>query len=241
MRSSNGQAITEFIIIMPVFFALLFGIFEFTYIYRAKATLNTATFDAARAGALNHARSSEMRESLAKNMTPLYVRGNSSIAGLGRAYASARAVEVGINRIRRSVEIIHPTRDMFNKFKVKRLIRFNHQSRPREQWFIPNDHLLTRSTQTEELSGGGRKEISVQDANLLKIKTYWCYEMKVPIIKNLIQCVVNGGWCFERRTPWFQPSREQMACNALGVATGGNYLALSSHAVVRMQSPIIQW
>ena len=100
MNHSKGQAVTEFIILMPVFFMLLFGIFEFTYVYRAKMTLNTATFEAARMGALNHARAQPMRSALAKGMTSLYVAGNKSVGGLIKAYGKAVLDEKAMNAAR---------------------------------------------------------------------------------------------------------------------------------------------
>ena len=72
-RYFSGQSLTEFLVLMPIFFLLLFGILEFTYIYRAKTTLNTATFEAARAGSLNNAQLDPMREALRKGMVPLYL------------------------------------------------------------------------------------------------------------------------------------------------------------------------
>ena len=45
---ASGATTTEFVIVMPLFFVILFGIIETAFIFRTRATLNTATFDAAR-------------------------------------------------------------------------------------------------------------------------------------------------------------------------------------------------
>ena len=116
---------------------------------------------------------------------------------------------------------------------------------PSRKTFIPNDHLITRSTQFEQVptevldnNGNPRRQnenVSIQDANLLKIRTHWCYELKVPILKDLVSCVFNQT-CLGILP---RPSREQLACSALGGGSG--YIALSSQAVVRMQSPVERW
>ena len=89
INRSTGQALTQFIIIGPLFFALLFGVFETAYLYRAKATLNTATFEAARAGSLHNAKLEPMKSALINGMVPLFVKGDKSIKGLMDAYKNS--------------------------------------------------------------------------------------------------------------------------------------------------------
>lgn len=51
-RRSRGQAIVEFAMIAPIFFALLFGLLEFALIGMSVATYNFAAKDSARVGSL---------------------------------------------------------------------------------------------------------------------------------------------------------------------------------------------
>lgn len=62
----------EFIIVAPVMLLLVMGIIQFGLIYKAKITLNYATFQSARAGSLNNASLSEIQLAFASNMAPLY-------------------------------------------------------------------------------------------------------------------------------------------------------------------------
>lgn len=245
LKGNRGQSVTEFIIVMPIFFVLLFGIFEFSYIYRAKATLNTATFEAARAGALHHARIVPMRDTLAKGMAPLYMKGaavdNGGVATMNMsvAYGTAKAMAVAIDNVPafnvKSVSIISPTRAIFERFKVRRSVKLQHETGFAEREFIPNDNLLFRSAQSVKLNSAGEEiEMNLQDANLLKIKTAWCYNMKVPLLKNLINRAVSGFW-----GGFFTASNEQRTCNAIGLVNGGVYLAITSQATIRMQSHVI--
>lgn len=232
-NKNKGQALTEFIIVMPFFFILLFGIFEMVYMYRAKATLTTATFEAARAGALNNARLGAMRDELISGMMAQYVKGDASATGIITAYALTTAFELSMHTISPVITITSPTEAIFTHFKVERMIQFKGDSKEKLQEILPNDNLNLRSTVKKNITvAGNNQEINIQDANLLKIKSYWCYEMKVPIIKNLIYEIVS-----------ISPSAEQQTCNTLttiaSFLNNAKYIAISSQSVVRMQSPVV--
>ncbi|WP_041523872.1 TadE/TadG family type IV pilus assembly protein [Gilvimarinus agarilyticus] len=238
----SGQAVTEFIIVMPLFLILLGGIFEFAYVYRAKVTLNTATFEAARAGSLNHARLVPMRRALAKGMVPLYMNAadvDSSVSALGNmtvAYGKSRAVAEAMELAPNMsvVEIISPTRAIFDYYKVHRRVRLQNESEFVERDIIPNDSLLFRSSETRAIGeDDAQVNINIQDANLLKIRTFWCYKMKVPFVKTLVREVVSGLFGILNTSP------EQRVCNAGNYFLGGDYIALVSQSTVRMQSHIV--
>lgn len=69
---SSAQAMVEFVIILPVMLTLILAIIQFGLVYKAKITLNYATFQAARAGTLNNASLEDMQLAFAGNMAPLY-------------------------------------------------------------------------------------------------------------------------------------------------------------------------
>lgn len=234
----TGQSIVEFIVVIPIFFALLFGIFEFTFIYKAKATLNTATFEAARAGSLNHGKNSAMVDALAKGMTPLYMKGHGSadLVGMGSAYAQSRAVALAIELLPTAgpVEVISPSPEVFEAFSVKRLVKLTNESDYKEAEFIPSDNLYFRSSDAVAVDVGAETlMLNIQDANVLKIRTLWCYKMKTPLVSRLIRAVVTNPLMSST-------ALEQKLCNAGSMVTGGNYLALRSHSVVRMQTHFIK-
>lgn len=233
-----GQSLIEFIVVMPLFFAILFGIFEFTFIYKAKTTLNTATFEAARAGSLQHGRMSAMVDALAKGMTPLYMKGKASaqIAGMTQAYLQSRAVATVIQQLPgvAAVEIISPSPAVVDAFSVQRRIKPVGESEYQMATFIPSDNLYFRSsTDLQVNTEDGQIKMNIQDANILKICTFWCYRMKTPLVSRLIRQVITSPMLTAN-------AEEQMACNAASGLTGGNYMALRSHAVMRMQSHFIK-
>jgi len=71
----TGQAATEFIIVLPVLLLIILAALQLGLLYRAKSTLNLATFQAARTGALHYGREAEMQVELANGLAGLYAAG----------------------------------------------------------------------------------------------------------------------------------------------------------------------
>lgn len=81
----KGQAMVEFLIILPILLMLLLSILQFAFIYQTKITLNYAAFEAARAGSLSHAQIAAMENGFASAMAAQYTHeGNSDAYILGR-------------------------------------------------------------------------------------------------------------------------------------------------------------
>ena len=101
----SAQAMVEFVIILPVMLMLILAIVQFGLIYRAKVTLNYATFQAVRAGTINNASMSEMELSFASNMAPMYTSSYLSMDSGGNCVSSfsvsdsARQARVGTQKI----------------------------------------------------------------------------------------------------------------------------------------------
>lgn len=237
-HNQKGQSFIEFLIVMPMFFIILLGLFEFIFIYKAKVTFNTATFEAARAGSLDHGKSAAMLVALAKGMAPLYMKGDSSAdtIGMSAAYLQARAAASAINLLPgiEAVEIISPSAEVIDQFSVERTIKVEGESNYRRVTMIPSDNLYFRSSiDIPVKTGSDSIMMNIQDANLLKIRTLWCYRMITPLIPRLIRSIVTNP-LMTATAP------AQNACNAGSFITGGSYLALRSHAVIRMQTHFIK-
>jgi Flp pilus assembly protein TadG len=166
-RKKSGQAMVEFIIILPVMILLVLGILQFSFIYKAKITLNYAAFEAARAGTVNNARQFAMQNAMARSLAPLYTHDDT----VAEFKAARELVRQQINNGFLRIDLINPSPDSFNDFG-----RTNSGVRS-----IANDNLIYRGTTvgTDSLQ-------TIQDANLLKIQTYYCYEMIVPFVNRII-------------------------------------------------------
>lgn len=214
-RKVSGQSLPEFLIVIPVFLFLVLLIFQLVLIYRAKTTLDYATLEAARRGAVHGASTTEMRKGLAQGMTPLYAT-SSDAAGVAIAYGKAREDL----RINSGIEVISPTRATWSAHKERQYDGSD---------AIPNDSLAFR---TRDVRG----EVNVQDANLLKIRVTYHYPLVVPFV----DLVLRGRSRYVPSDGLLDPTNVQLRHPLMGGPWMGNHyrIELESQAVVRMQSPI---
>jgi len=112
----RGATLVEFIIAAPLVFLLGLGTLQTGLIYHAKTTLNYATFEAARTGAVNHAQISPMEEELAYRLAPVY-GGTGSESSAGGAIAAAFADNISPFAAR--VQILNPTSAMFDAWEAR--------------------------------------------------------------------------------------------------------------------------
>lgn len=177
IRLCNGQAMVEFIIVIPVLILLVFGTVQIGLIYSAKTTLNYATFQAARLGAVNNATYSSIRRGLIRGMAPLYTS-NSSLttvrtdidAGINSA-GTRRDAQGEMDNYTKIIRI-SPTKKQFGPSGFGELNADN-------LYEIPNDNLMYRPSTPNDGA-------SIQDANLLKIRVQYCYKLMVPLVNRII-------------------------------------------------------
>ena len=207
-RSQHGQSLIETCVVITVFGTLLLGIFQAILFYRAKAVVDYAALQAARSGATHFAEKDAMRTGLARGLMPLYAHepGNK---GLAEAYANALiAVH---NPLSTHIGIISPTRAVFDEFKTA---QFDGTEG------IPNDSLAFRST-THGASG-----LSVQDANVLKIRVVYGYKMIVPVIDKIVIGIFRNAFY------------KGLSTQEVAMLESGR-LPIVAQAIVRMQTPIL--
>ena len=168
----GGQSMVEFLILLPSLLLIVFGIIQFSLIFQANSILRHAAFVGARQGALSNGKMESIKDGVASGMTPLFMRVNSSVPGI-TDLARARmisTIEI-FNPHTASIEILSPTSEAFKEHN--------------NGVAIPNDNLMYRPTTVE----GG---VSVQDANLLKIRVSYCFKLVVPFVNKLIYGMAVG-------------------------------------------------
>jgi len=167
----------ETVVIIFVTLLLLLGIIQFALIYNAKTTLTYAAFEAARAGALNYADRNAIEFALARGLAPLYTSIEPSDSMMNKVDSVKTARDTVLAEIKAGnyacIERLNPTSNAFNAHGIT-------DPEGRFGKIIPNDNLHYRSALTK----GG---VSIQDANLLKLRITYCYPMYVPIISNTIK------------------------------------------------------
>lgn len=174
-RRPRGAALVEAAIALPILIVVILAAIQFGFVYQAKATLNHAALQAARAGVVRNGEPAALRHGLAQGLAPLSSP-DASLQGAVRAVASIEAELLTDARIR----ILNPTRESFDDFATD-------VDGVRE---LPNDRLHTRSTQV-----GPRGGLNIQDANLLRVEITYGYELKVPLVNGFLSrlSLLTGG------------------------------------------------
>src|SRR5688500_19485818 len=67
----RGAAIVEAAIALPILIVVILAAIQFGFVYQAKATLNHAALQAARAGAVRNGEPAALRRGLAQGLAPL--------------------------------------------------------------------------------------------------------------------------------------------------------------------------
>ncbi len=177
MKRERGQALVEYLIVFPSLILLILGAVQFGLLYHVKNTLQWATFAAARHGSLKNAEMNPIKDALAAGLTPMFTfKADLGSFAKGRAIA---AIEV-YNPLTTKVEILSPTAAAAADFGAD-------DPADTSKRLIPNDNLMYRAT-----AAGGGSGLSVQDANLLKIRVTYCAKLVVPVVNLAIYGLVNG-------------------------------------------------
>lgn len=221
----RGASMVEFIIVLPILLLLCLGIVQLGLLYQAKATLDYASLQAARAGALGHGRGEAMRNGLARGLAPLFAH-STGFAGQQQALLHTSTIELAKPGAYR-IDVINPTPSALQDFG--RTDEYPGAT-IRE---IPNDTLSFRSTTPGPASG-----ISIQDANLLKIRVTYCYAMYVPFANRTIFSLMNAiDDIYSTGKPGPGLPRSPNSCYALSTLEGSWRIPLEAEAIVRMQTP----
>ncbi len=222
-RRQPGQSMVEFIIVTPVMFLLVFGAIQFALLYQAKTTLNYATFEAARAGALNSAQTGAMQNAFARAMAAMYMD-ISEDPGVDRTAAARDLVRAEItgsdtDPAFAEFQLINPSDDSFR----------DHGIDVDGTCQIPSDNLMYRDAAVK-----GASQQTVQDANLLKLRVVYCYPLHVPFIDRMLTTILT-------QLP------DDMCPHCIGTYGSGdsiertcltnNRFPLNAQAIVRLQSP----
>ncbi|WP_405119351.1 TadE/TadG family type IV pilus assembly protein [Pseudomonas leptonychotis] len=210
-RPQSAQAMVEFLIIIPVLILLIFGAAQAALIYSAKNGLNYATFQAARLGAMNHAQYSDMRRGLTRGMYPMF----SQYPQQDRMQHTASEVDNFILITR-----ISPDQASFGAFAEA--------SDALGVDAIPNDNLMFRSTQ--------QSPVSIQDANLLKIRVQYCMRLIVPMVEHILSSASRFN---ADQTVGSFSEVSKLSADYSSVCAARNGFIITSEATVRMQSAAI--
>lgn len=218
-RRVRGQAAVEYIVMIPVLLLLLLGTVQFGLMFVAKTALDLAAFDGARNGAVENGSATAIRSGIAEGLLPLYDKGLPETNTLtyadtfqDRLYVN----EVVANPLDVEIQVLNPTSSDFSNFGTTiDYLKPNGQVGTYQD-AIPNARLLY-NTQTAG-------NVTIQDANVLRIRVHYCYPLIVPFVNTIIDKLME----LESTSAWDQ------AC----YHNGGAPLVADGTAL--MQSPAIK-
>lgn len=190
-RGQHGSSLVEMWIVGGTL--VLVGLFtlQLGLLYHAKTTLNYATFEAARTGAVNNARVDRIREELGKRLAPLQGGDGSASGAAVSSFWSTFSLYEPLNT---RLEFINPTREAFDDWAVS-----DPDTGVR---FIPVNHLRHQSYAVGISSG-----LSLRDANILKIQVIHGVKLRVPVVGRALSMVMrvidpeNSGYYLRDRWP----------------------------------------
>lgn len=169
-RGMHGSALTEFVIVGPVAILFTFVLLQGGLLYMAKLTLNNATFMAARTGATENASLMAMRGSLVKGLIPFYQDATETDDFERLSVAAVKsAADMALLNVR--LTMLSPSDEAFSVYGIS----------AGGKTYIPNDNLEFRTA--TPMHGAS---ISIRDANVLRIRVTYAYELKVPLMKAVV-------------------------------------------------------
>jgi hypothetical protein len=172
---------------------------------------------------------SEIKDSLAKGLISFYIDAFSKpdAASMGIAYGEAKLALINPLNFNK-VEIISPSPAMYATYGI---------NSPTGR-YIPNDNLEYRDANPRTSADG---QISIRDANILKIKVTYAYDIdKVPLMATLLRRVMCTGFVDKSSVDAWSPSNLQ----GYDIPSCAYYmrkkLPIVAYATVQMQSNAIQ-
>jgi len=232
----------EFVVTFPFAVLLVLGIIQLGFLYTAKEIVNEGAFLAARAGSVQNANVDKMTTEMRKALVPFYQDLTQKDEFTRLTLASIQAEKdtplcIPFVYCFLKVERLNPTPEAFEDFGIT--------SKVQNQRYIPNDNLeyrCHRNTSDCPNALGPKSGLSIQDANALKIKVTYGYELKVPLMKRVFRAVMCGNFASVRErafTDWNSFIGLGSVDDCLNFYLHGR-APIVSYATVQMQTPALE-
>ncbi len=170
LKGQSGASLAEFLVAAPLVLLVGMATLQAGLIYHGKTTLNYAVFEAARTGATHNAQVAAMRDELGQRLAPVK-GGDGSLEHM--ALSMAKSVVDANDATTTELSILNPTPAAFDDWGLVSPVT--------QQRIIPNAHLRHKSDEIGFASG-----LTIQDANLLKVRVVYGLDLRVPVVGDLI-------------------------------------------------------
>lgn len=177
----RGATLVEFVVIFPLAVLFVLSLIQFGVVYMMKLELNHAAFMAARAGAMANADPDLIKATVLRGLNQSFedqkTASDLDRIGVGALTASAKSA---LDPFLLKVTVLNPSPAAFKDFGV--VDPTTHVT------YIPNDNIEFRSQ-----ANGSTSKMNLRDANLLKIKVVYGYDLKVPVVGPMLARIMCGG------------------------------------------------
>jgi len=173
----RGATMIEFVIVSPIAILVLLGIIQLALMMVAKQVVNQATLLAARAGAEQNAQLDPMQTALFQALLPFYQNTFDSNA-YSRLLNASIAERLDLPSPVK-IEVLNPSAAVFSDFGL---------TDTNNHTYVPNDSLEYR----DHNYTGPQSGLTIQDANALKIRVTYAYQLKVPLMQSVFKSLMCG-------------------------------------------------
>ncbi|MEO1767789.1 TadE/TadG family type IV pilus assembly protein [Thiobacter aerophilum] len=223
---TRGASLVEFVVVAPTVLMLGLATLQAGLVYHAKSNLNYATFEAARAGAVDHARMEALFTGLRRGLVAYY-GGGTTPTELAQSYARLVA-DLATSPVR--IEILSPSKESFDDYASPALAaRLKVKGR-----VIPNANLAFLQCPMDVPGCNhdpktNRSGQTLQDANLLKLRVTYGIprEKQLPLVGRFYTWALSVLDADD-------PDTFRKALIARG------RIPIVAHTVIRMQSEAIE-
>lgn len=187
-QKQKGASVTEILIVTPLVILLgMIGI-QYALMYNAKTNVTYASYEAARAGAINNADPQAIEDGLLKGLLPLLstnsksfqVDTTNSLTATAQGKLALEKLKLDEARFMK-IEIISPNEAAFdacNNAQLQKILNTTNK-------VIPNKHSDTQDYKCTD------PNISISEANVLKLRITYGYEPKIPLAKDMFVSIAS--------------------------------------------------
>lgn len=188
LQKQKGASVTEILVVTPLVILLgMIGI-QYALMYNAKTNITYASYEAARAGAINHADPQAIEDGLLKGLLPLLSTNLKSFkADTTNPLTATAQGKLALEKLKfdearfMKIEIISPNEAAFNACNNVQLQKILNTTNK----VIPNKHNDIQNYKCSD------PNISISQANVLKLRITYGYKPKIPLAKDMFVSIAS--------------------------------------------------
>lgn len=188
LQKQKGASVTEILVVTPLVILLGMIGMQYALMYNAKTNITYASYEAARAGAINHADPQAIEDGLLKSLLPLLSTNLKSFkADTTNPLTATAQGKLALEKLKfdearfMKIEIISPNEAAFNACNNVQLQKILNTTNK----VIPNKHNDIQNYKCSD------PNISISQANVLKLRITYGYKPKIPLAKDMFVSIAS--------------------------------------------------